>query len=160
MCRRIRAGGGRIVHLDVPMTLHDLAISRFSAYWRRAFRAGHAYAEVAARFRDSSDPFWQRDVQRNWVHGGGLLIGSLCWLAMLLAATPASLGMATAMLFAGFGIIARSTLRNAWKSNNLMTRVLYALHSHFQQIPILCGQLSQRWDARRGRRRRLIEYKH
>jgi hypothetical protein len=41
-----------------------------------------------------------------------------------------------------------------------MTRVLYALHSHFQQIPILCGQLSQRWDARRGRRRRLIEYKH
>jgi glycosyltransferase involved in cell wall biosynthesis len=160
MCRRIRAGGGRIVHLDVPMTLHDLAISRFSAYWRRAFRAGHAYAEVAARFRDSSDPFWQRDVQRNWVHGGGLLIGSLCWLAMLLAATPASLGMATAMLFAGFGIIARSTLRNTWKSNNLMTRVLYALHSHFQQIPILCGQLSQRWDARRGRRRRLIEYKH
>ncbi|MFZ4537045.1 glycosyltransferase [Propionivibrio sp.] len=159
MCRRIRADGGRIVHLDVPMTKHDLAISRFSAYWRRAFRAGHAYAEVAARFRDSEDPFWRRDVQRNWLHGGGLLLGSLCWFALLLQASPPSFAVAALMSLAGFAVIARSTLRNAWKSDNLTTRVLYALHSHFQQIPILCGQLSQRRDARRGRQRRLIEYK-
>ena len=31
------------------MTLHDLAITRFGAYWRRCYRGGHAYAEVAER---------------------------------------------------------------------------------------------------------------
>src|SRR6056297_1179237 len=30
------------------MTLHDAAMTRFGQYWRRARRAGHAYAEGAA----------------------------------------------------------------------------------------------------------------
>jgi glycosyltransferase involved in cell wall biosynthesis len=159
MCRRIRAGGGRIVHLDVPMTRHDLAISRFSAYWRRAFRAGHAYAEVSARFRTTEDPFWQSEVRRNWLHGSGLIGVLLLCLLLLFSATPVSLGLLALLVLAGIGFLVRSTRRNAWKSDNLTTRVLYAVHSHFQQIPILCGQICQRWDAFRGRQRRLIEYK-
>ncbi len=159
MCRRIRATGGRIVHLDIPMTRHDLAISRFSAYWRRAFRAGHAYAEVAARFRNTPDPLWQRDVCRNQIHGGGLIAGALLCFALLLAGNSFGQAMAAAMVLAGLALVLRSTARNAWKSDSLSTRFLYAIHSHFQQIPILAGQLSQRWDAYRGLQRRLIEYK-
>jgi hypothetical protein len=37
--------------------------------------------------------------------------------------------------------------------------VLYALHSHFQHVPILAGQVGYFFDARAGRRRQLIEYK-
>lgn len=40
-----------------------------------------------------------------------------------------------------------------------MTRLLYGVHSHLQQIPILIGQLGYYSDRRAGRRRRLIEYK-
>lgn len=159
MCRRIRATGGRIVHLDIPMTRHDLAISRFSAYWRRAFRAGHAYAEVAARFRNTPDPLWQRDVRRNQIHGGGLIAGALLWIGLVLGGNPLGLVAAAVMVVAGLVLVLRSTARNAWKSDSLGTRFLYAIHSHLQQIPILCGQLSQRWDAHRGHQRRLIEYK-
>ena len=48
LCQRFRRAGWTIWRLDAEMTLHDAAISRFSQWWRRARRAGHAFAEGAA----------------------------------------------------------------------------------------------------------------
>ena len=48
LCRRLRAHGYRIEHIDVPMTGHDLNMTRFRQYWLRAVRAGHAYAEISS----------------------------------------------------------------------------------------------------------------
>ena len=73
MCRRLRSRGYAIQHLDLPMTGHDLAITRWSQYWRRAFRAGHAYAEVSDRFRGTGQPLWEREVKRTVVHGSAIL---------------------------------------------------------------------------------------
>jgi cellulose synthase/poly-beta-1,6-N-acetylglucosamine synthase-like glycosyltransferase len=42
LCRRIRARGHGILHIDCPMTGHDLQITRWSQYWKRATRAGQA----------------------------------------------------------------------------------------------------------------------
>jgi len=53
----------------------------------------------------------------------------------------------------------RTAHRARWKSPDLVTRVLYALHSHLQQIPILFGQLKYLMDRRRERIPSLIEYK-
>jgi len=160
MCRRIRAQGHRIVHIDAPMTRHDLAVKTFRAYWRRAFRAGHAYAEVAARYRTSPDPLWQREARRNLIHGGALLSAPLILLLGACALSPQAFLLATGVQFAlALALLARTATRCAWKSDDALTRWLYAAHSHLQQIPILFGQLAQRRDARRGRARRLIEYK-
>ena len=38
MCRRMRARGYRILHIDHPMTGHDLQMTRLSQYWKRATR--------------------------------------------------------------------------------------------------------------------------
>lgn len=46
---RIRKAGWRLRRLDAEMTLHDAAILRFGQWWKRATRAGHAYAELARR---------------------------------------------------------------------------------------------------------------
>jgi len=154
LCRRMRALGHVILHIDTPMTLHDLAINRFSPYWKRAFRAGHAYAEVSDRFRDSTDPLWRSDSRRNLLHGSFLLAWPLLliagfwlpWLALLLV-----VGL--------IALIIRTTLRCAWKEPDLGTRIAYAIHSQFQQIPILLGQLSWTTAARNGKKRQLIEYK-
>ena len=54
LCQRLRARGYQILHVDRPMTGHDLAMTHWRQYWRRAVRAGHAYAEVAARFRGTA----------------------------------------------------------------------------------------------------------
>jgi GT2 family glycosyltransferase len=47
LCIRLRSAGLKIRRLDEEMTLHDANITRFSQWWMRAMRAGHAYAEVA-----------------------------------------------------------------------------------------------------------------
>jgi len=154
LCRRIRTLGHIILHIDAPMTLHDLAINRFAPYWKRAFRAGHAYAEVAHRFRHSSDPFWLAETQRNQLHGGALLVAP--WFFAAALTQP---WLAGGLLLGGLALLGRSAHRCAWKTPSLNTRLLYAVHSHFQQIPILFGQVAWRLDAWRGRPRHLIEYK-
>ena len=160
MCRRIRAQGWRIAHIDAPMTQHDLAVTTFRAYWRRAFRAGHAYAEVAARFRDSADPLWQREARRNLLHGGLLLAAPLILLSTVMLLNPPALFVALGLQSGlAFALLARSARRCAWKAGDSLSCWLYAGHSHLQQLPIFFGQLAQRRDARRGRQRRLIEYK-
>jgi glycosyltransferase involved in cell wall biosynthesis len=155
LCRRIRAAGHTILHIDAPMTLHDLAINRFGGYWKRAFRAGYAYAEVSARYQDSADPLWRADARRNLFHGS-LLLGMLALLPLTLL-WP-FVGMV--VVIAAFGLIGRTFHRCAWKTANQKLRLLYALHSHVQQIPILAGQLSYHHDLWFGKRRGLIEYSY
>src|SRR5277367_1117424 len=73
MCQRIRTLGFTILHVDRPMTGHEMAMTRFSQYWRRAVRSGYAYAEVSTRFRNTELPLWKTEARRNLVHGAGLL---------------------------------------------------------------------------------------
>lgn len=49
LCVRLRAAGGRVQRIAVEMTLHDADMHHFWQWWRRARRAGHAYAEGAWR---------------------------------------------------------------------------------------------------------------
>jgi len=157
MCGRLRARGYEILHLDLPMTGHDLAMTRWSQYWRRAFRAGHAYAEVADRFRGSELPLWQDEVRRTAIRGGVVL-------ALFTLGAGGALALRSPLPFlaalAAFLLLAlRTALKAGWKSSDAVTRLLYGIHSHLQHVPILCGQLSYWRDKRAGRRQRLIEYK-
>jgi GT2 family glycosyltransferase len=45
MCSRLRRGGWTIRVIDHDMTFHDARMTRFRQWWKRAVRAGHAYAE-------------------------------------------------------------------------------------------------------------------
>lgn len=94
LCHRLRHAGFEIWRLDAEMTLHDAAITRFSQWWRRANRAGHAYAETA------------------WLHGreSGFLgvrpiVSMLIWavgvpaLALLLAVWSPALALAVLFTF-------------------------------------------------------------
>lgn len=156
LCRRLRERGWEIEHLDVPMTGHDLAITTLSAYWRRAERAGLAYAQVADRFAGTPDPLWQAEARRNRIHG---LIVLALPVALALAA-PWRPGVALGLLAGVVAVVGRSARRGRWKCpDDAGLAWLYALHSHLQQVPILFGQ----WRWMRLRRRReaptLMEYK-
>lgn len=157
LCRRLRAKGYRILHIDAPMTGHDLAMVRFSQYWRRALRAGHAYAEVSRRFRDTGDPFWGPERRRNFVRGGfwaGSLVAAVVAGAVLRSVVPVVVWVGLLLAMA-----ARTAWLARWKSRSVGTLLLYGVHSHLQQVPILMGQMQYGRDARRGERRKLIEYK-
>jgi cellulose synthase/poly-beta-1,6-N-acetylglucosamine synthase-like glycosyltransferase len=157
MCRRMRALGYVILHLDLPMTGHDLAITRWSQYWKRAFRTGHAYAEIADRSRNTSTPLWEREVKRTLRNGTALLLlFSLGVVASLVLFSPLPLLASLGVLFL---LATRTALKVGWKSRNPLTRFLYGVHSHVQQIPILFGLIGYWRDKHAGRKRRLIEYK-
>lgn len=64
LCVRLRAAGWRIHRLADEMTLHDAAMTRLSQWWKRSARAGHAFAEVAARHRGSPFGIWRANVRR------------------------------------------------------------------------------------------------
>ena len=153
MCRRMRNNSWRIQHIDVPMTLHDLAITRFSQYWRRATRAGYAFASVSARFRATSDPFWSSDARRNRIRGLFWLLSPILALAIsvwLLSPLPLALWLLLLV-----SVTLRSAWLSRWKSNDRKTLILYGLHSHLQQVPIFLGQLQYLTN----RDRKLMEYK-
>jgi GT2 family glycosyltransferase len=156
LCRRLRARGYRIVHIDAPMTRHDLNMTRFTQYWRRAVRAGYAYSEVSNRFRESADPMWLQQSRRNVV-SGSFWIG---WFAVTLVL----LACRSVWILPWFALLIAFAARSAWKARSRAAGqrsllMLYGIHSQLQQIPILVGQLRYFRDRHSGKQATQIEYK-
>jgi len=156
LCARLRAKGWKILHLDIPMTRHDLAVRSFSAYARRCYRSGIAYAEVTHRMQALGDALWQHEARRDLVHG------------LLYVAAPGLLALAFALhvpagvLLAGLGL--GVLLRSAWRcrtraGGNGLLALQYAVHSHVQKIPAFFGQLAWKRAHARKRRLALVDYK-
>jgi cellulose synthase/poly-beta-1,6-N-acetylglucosamine synthase-like glycosyltransferase len=157
MCRRMREKGYVIQQADRPMTGHDLAIHQWGQYWLRATRTGHAYAEVSARYRNTPLPLWARESRQNVIRGLGLLL--LAPTGLVAAILWPSWTPALAVVGIYVALVLRSAYKFRWKGGDPVTMVLYGVHSHLQQIPILLGQLSY-WKQRlAGNRQSLIEYK-
>jgi len=156
LCRRIAALGYSILHVDRPMTGHDLAIHRWSQYWRRSTRAGHAFAEVSDRFK-AIGQFWTEESKRNRNRAlilVGLLLIGLLGSILLLSPWP----LVAVLVF--FALLAmRSAWKSRWKTKDVIALALYGIHSHLQQIPIYVGQLQYKLNRRRGKRAMLVEYK-
>ena len=157
MCRRMRERGWKILHIDRPMTGHDLAMTQWSQYSRRAMRTGYAYAEVSERFRGSRLPFWEFEARHNRNYAliqigivAGVLVASAIWRT----GWPIGLLLVVFLL-----LVVRTAKKVAWKTSSFSTRFLYGMHSHLQQIPSFIGQLQYWSDRRKGRARGLIEYK-
>jgi GT2 family glycosyltransferase len=50
LCIRMRRKGWRIWQLEDEMTLHDVAMTKFSQWWRRTRRVGYGYGEAIALY--------------------------------------------------------------------------------------------------------------
>jgi glycosyltransferase involved in cell wall biosynthesis len=157
LCRRIRASGGKILHIDVPMTGHDMAILHWNQYWRRAVRTGHAYAEVAARYGHTSDPLWARESRGNLLRGSMYIL--IAAGACMASAVFSSWVPLIVLALGGMAMAVRTAILWRWKAAPWHTLFLFGIHSHIQQVPILQGQLLYLWGRWRGQRHELIEYK-
>lgn len=69
LCVRLRQNEWKILRIDAEMTLHDAQMTRFSQWWKRALRAGHAYAEGAWLHGRSSEGHWRRESWSIWFWG-------------------------------------------------------------------------------------------
>jgi glycosyltransferase involved in cell wall biosynthesis len=80
LCLRLRADGWLIWRIDADMVWHDAAIMKFSQWWKRAMRGGHAYAEGAYLHHRSPDRHGVRESLRIWIWGLAIpiiIVGSL-----------------------------------------------------------------------------------
>lgn len=157
LCRRIAAQGGKILHVDRPMTGHDLAITHFSQYWRRNTRAGYAFAEVSDMLRARGESFWEEESVRN--RNRVLTLGAILLAGVVGSLVLRSIWPVAGMLLFFAAISLRSAWKSRWKTDDWVALLLFGVHSHFQQLPIFVGQRKFRAHKRRGTRQKLVEYK-
>ncbi len=148
LSQRIRVAGWSIFHLDCKMTRHDLAMTRYSQYWRRAYRSGYGFAAVVDRQRGNQSSFWQREIFRITIRGGGamaLLLLSIFFLLLSMMAkvllVAALITFVIAFLLLFFPRLFR--VKNFMKDKGLSIEHarLYAWHCSVVVIPQFSGML-------------------
>ncbi|XBA80911.1 glycosyltransferase (plasmid) [Thioclava sp. 'Guangxiensis'] len=151
MCVRLRQAGWRIWRLEAEMTWHDAAMTRLGQFWKRARRAGHAYAEGAhlhgrAPLRHNVAP-----MRRALVWGAGLPLAIV--LAALVVSPWCLLGaLAYPVQVLRLGLRARARLgaRQAGAHAALLT---------LGKFPEALGIVEFHLRRLSGHRAGLIEYK-
>ncbi len=149
LCLRLRERGWKIRRIDAEMSVHDAAMTKFSQWWTRAKRAGHAYAEVSALHKGSPQRIWARETKRALIWPAiapvsivlSLIVSPL--FLLMLAAYPAQ---ALRLFLSGrkrLGDIAAP-----WAALTVIGKFAEA-----------SGALQYYWGRSRGRRSGLFEYK-
>jgi serine acetyltransferase/GT2 family glycosyltransferase len=153
LCQRWRQAGWKIIRLDAEMTLHDAQMERFSQWWQRAKRAGHAYAQVAALQGSTPEAgFGQTEIWRIWLWGLILPVLALLllwpsqgWSAILLGRYP------LAVVRAALPVKAQG-----WSSLASLSWGVSCALAPFAQVLGAIQYLSNHW---RGEELQIIEYK-
>lgn len=147
LCLRLRRAGWSVWRLDAAMTRHDAAIVRLGQWWRRSRRAGHAFAEGAARHGRGPERHWRLELRRalNW----GALLPLL--VAVLVVRTPWALLLVL--------IWPLQVLRLARRMGGGRAGWEAALFSVLGKFAEAQGALGYYWRRLRGRQGGLIEYK-
>jgi GT2 family glycosyltransferase len=152
LCLRLRRAGGRIVLLDARMALHDAAMTRFAQWWRRALRAGHAYAQGSALHGRGPDRHFVRDCRRIWFWGL-----ALPFAAVALACLAPGPGLGLLALYPLQVLrIHRAGRRRGWSRRDA---ALYAVFAVLSKFPGLAGLLEFHMRRWRGRPMAIIEHK-
>lgn len=148
LCVRLRAKGWKIWRIDAEMTLHDAAMTRFSQYWKRSRRGGHAYAEGAGLHGAPPEMHGVAGTRRALIWGLGVPTVSLS--ATLLFGPW---GLALLLLYPVQ--IARIGLRDGGSWFTWSRAALYSIARFAESWGVLEYYLKKR----RGTGGRLIEYK-
>jgi GT2 family glycosyltransferase len=156
---RLRKRGWRLRTLDAEMTLHDAAITRFSQWWVRTRRSGHAYGEMAYLHPDARDPNWPRTVLSIVFWGGGMPMLLLIGIALSVTVDP-RWWMVTAFFFLPWPI-RMSQLTKRQRRRGLSPKVARAsgILLMLGKVPQFLGLVAYHRNRLTGRRSRLIEYK-
>ena len=85
---RLRQHGWTILRIDAEMTLHDMAMTRFSQWWKRGVRSGFAFAEGAAMHGKPPERHWVNHVRSLLIWGIALPMVILVLLVLAFLGWP------------------------------------------------------------------------
>ena len=144
LCVRLRQAGWQIWRLEAEMALHDVAMTRFSQYWRRSRRAGHAFAEGALMHGAPPERHKVAEQRRALLWGLGPPALALVGLPVVGLWSLLALGLWPAQM-----------LRLSARGRALPHAALLTI----SKLPEALGVVSFHLDRLKGRRAGLIEYK-
>lgn len=152
MSLRLRRLGLKLHRIASEMTLHDASMTRFSQWWRRAERAGHAYAQVAAMHGGGPERVGVRSSLSIWAWAAGLPLATI-------AAAWLTKGLGLLLLLAYPLLLVRIARSERRRGRPARLAWAYAFFCVLAKWPQLLGQL--RFMGRRllGRQAQIIEYK-
>lgn len=159
LCFRIRQHGWKIVRLDEDMTIHDAAITKFTQFWKRNVRSGHAYAERL--FMHGYQPeraALLRPVKSAITWGG--VIPALYLICLLNSLWNPKAFVLVGALTIIYSIQGYRIYRYRRKRNDASKHAFcYAVLCLSLKIPELIGILTFLFNRVRGQQTGLIEYK-
>jgi GT2 family glycosyltransferase len=147
LCWRLRRAGWNVRRIDCAMTMHDAAMTRFSEWWKRAVRAGYAYADLYARHR-----YWGREVRSCVFYA--LLVPIL---AMATGRAYAALGFAWLVTY--LVLYLRVRQHRMARGDIASDAGLYARYCVVAKFAQLVGLTRWSKDRLLGQRSEIIEYK-
>jgi len=153
LCLRLRRLGWGILRVERGMVLHDADMTRFGQWWRRALRAGWAYAEGAALHGAAQERHWVRESRSI------LFWGFAVPACALLLAWPTR-GLSLLLLTGLLALTGRIYLRAVRAGDAPRDARLLAGFTVLAKLPQAAGQLQ--FLASRvlwRRRRRLIDWR-
>ncbi len=150
LCARLRRDGWRICRLDAEMALHDAAMTRFSQWWKRAVRAGHAYAEGSHLHGAPPERMGVRESRR--IVAWGLILPAL---AVVVA--PVAGWFSWLVLLAYPLNVIRLSLRMRAQGRSRPWTVGFFLM--LAKFPEAIGWVRFQWGKITGNRSRIIEHK-
>jgi GT2 family glycosyltransferase len=153
LCVRLRHHHWIILRIDAEMTLHDIAMTRFSQWWRRNERGGFAFAQGVAMHGRPPERHWVHDLRSTILWG---LVLPLFILGLAWPTQGASLVLTLAYPLQAFRITRRHrklgmSASNAW---------LWGWNCILCRFPNALGVLRYGFSRLSGRHQTLIEYKH
>jgi len=154
LCVRLRSAGWKIYRIDAEMTTHDADMHRFSQWWRRAVRAGHAYAEGFALHGLGPTRHNMREV-----------FSTLVWTVVLpMLGLTMALSLSVWVLIAmplAYGLqVVRLAVKHRSRLGSWSVAWAFAGLAVLAKFAHLCGMLTYLCRRVRGSTPTLIEYKH
>jgi glycosyltransferase involved in cell wall biosynthesis len=132
---RVRRQGWTIYRITADMVVHDLNMNTFRHYCKRAFRSGHAYAEIGLRYRKEKEKFFLRQLLRICL--GATVPAAVIFFGLLMKRWGFALFFATAIAFRPF----RKINHFAVPPLGIRGAILYCSHLSFVVYPQFFGVL-------------------
>ncbi len=159
---KMTAAGWEVHRLAQEMTLHDVRMNSFHAYWKRALRAGYCYAEVGWKHRFGAGKAWVRRTQSALAYGLGAPALFLLGLAIAIVPHPVTRLGGVALVLLALALLAKLALALSQHCTRLGVRPPlrgeYVRHNIACKLAQALGALRYYRDATFGKPATLIEY--
>lgn len=134
MCYRLRKNNWSIYRLNHPMTLHDAAITRFSQWWKRTLRTGHAYAQGYKHHAQDKQGYCFQQSVRIWLWA---FFYPSFFILLALLTTPYFFLLSTAYLV----LFIKIAIQMYKRTQRAKSAIIYAFFTVIAKFPQLVGQI-------------------